>query len=187
MQDVRESWCLILEVLASIERERMFQHPLLIMAKQRNVETDVQDAMQREVVTVMTSQRSTASYRSDHTLPLKWQLRVDSPKSTVGLVFIELEVRMPEGETFHAARLRIVTGSTHPGWTLEARGRMDLWRSGWNIFERFNAGGSTMPQLANDHPSFTPLAADRLQEVVKSLVDEADRIDRLLRQIWIGS
>ena len=187
MQDTRESWRLILEALADVESGRLFQPPLLIMAKQRNIEAGALHSAQQDVVQAMARHPSTASYQSDHKLSLRWQLRVDPPRSTAGLAFVELEIRMPEGEGFHAARLRIVTGVTHPGWTLEARGRMDLWQSGRSIFKHFRTEEPTPHHVANDRPSFVLLPDDRLQEAIRSLDDEADRIDRLLKQIWIGS
>jgi len=182
VSDVRTNWRLIVETLAHIERAQKLGSPRIIL-RDHSAPLSRQEA----VVVAMQDRAEgvTRRYQSTHHIPLNWGTRVDRGQ-VVGLTFIELELPLPERGTLHTARLRLVTGTTHPGWTMEGSGRLDLWKAGWNVLVALQRlllqEESRKPRLTIER-TFIALPDEHVAFAIEALVREADRLHHLIERI----
>lgn len=178
-EEVQKSWQKMVYMIKVLDKTREPPMARLIMT---HGPTD-----RDQVLQTMHDQASTGSHRSGHRWPVVLQLRVDrGPAGPVfGLVFLELTAQIPDGRAAvqQTAALRLVTGVTHGGWALEARGAIAAWPSGLKLLRRF-ARGNVTP--SGSSTLIVPLHNDVVAAAITALVGEADRIEELLTEILTG-
>ncbi len=183
MSDISQHWCLIVETLASLERARNFDHPRIVLLDLTPRDQATYEILQATIMADMIARmmHSTHHYKSAHYAPLNWGVRVDRGQ-VLGLAFVELSLQIPDRGMHHRTNIRVVTSLKHPGWTLEASGRMDLWRAGWDIFKQHHPE-EPRPHYAINARSFVELPNAEVISTIKALVSEADRVHTLFQRL----
>lgn len=183
MADLATCWEQIVRTLASVEANRVFQPPLIILAHEKSLSSPPgQRTGQRQatVVQLMLDQANvqTKHYYSGHHMPLVWGIRVDEGKE-LGLAFVQLELKINTNEGLRQGRIRLVMSKRHAaeGWVLETEGHVEHWQGAQKILAAFLSEPPT-----SHHRTFNFIAENDVSDVINKLVREADRLHRVVRE-----
>jgi hypothetical protein len=187
MVDLVTCWEEILRTLANVEENRVFQPPLIILAHEKTLSSPPglgTRLRQQAIVTAMIEQADiqTKHYYSGHHMPLVWGVRVDEGRN-LGLVFIQLELKIETNEGLRQGRIRLVASKRHAreGWALETQGQLEGWRGAQRVLTPFL---STLPTTQHRVYNFIP--ADKVADIINELVREADRLHRIVHEALEG-
>jgi hypothetical protein len=104
----------------------------------------------------------------------------------LALAFVRLDVDIPTFGIGRRGYLRLVSSRTHQRWTLEIS--VDpaglSWKQGEALLALWTNG---VARAHKGEKVLCELGEPDVERIVNSFVEEADRIDGLLHEIWDGS